>query len=214
MRPAQRLLDTFLAACKARGWIKARGTQRTDSTHVLAAIRTLHRLECVLEAMHYALNQLSDVAPAWVRQQVPPDMVHALRPPVRPGALAEGRQQARGARPPDRRGRLSAPGRGCRPPTPPSGLQDLPALEALRQIWLQQYYRCTVPGLEALRWRTGDEQPPSAVRIASPYDLEARYSSKRDTHWVGYKLHLTETCDAGPARSHHASDHDAGHHAR
>ena len=77
----------------------------------------------------------------------------------------------------------------------PPGLRDLPALEALRQIWLQQYYRCTVPGLEALRWRTGDEQPPSAVRITSPYDLEARYCSKRDTHWVGYKLHLTETCD-------------------
>jgi transposase len=54
---SQRLLDTFLAICKARGWIKARGTQRTDSTHVLAAVRTLHRVECVLEAMHYALNQ-------------------------------------------------------------------------------------------------------------------------------------------------------------
>src|SRR5688572_9933309 len=67
----QRLLDTFLITCKARGWIKARGTQRTDSTHVLAAIRTLHRLECVLEAMHYALNQLSAVAPAWVQQHVP-----------------------------------------------------------------------------------------------------------------------------------------------
>jgi transposase len=49
---AQRLLDTFLGACKARGWLKARGAQRTDSTHILAAIRTLHRLECVLEAMH------------------------------------------------------------------------------------------------------------------------------------------------------------------
>ena len=60
---AQRLLDTFLTTCKARGWIKARGTQRTDSTHVLAAIRTLHRLECVLEAMHAALNQLSQAAP-------------------------------------------------------------------------------------------------------------------------------------------------------
>jgi transposase len=61
---ARRLLDTFLSACKARGWLKARGTQRTDSTHVLAAIRTLHRLECVLEAMHDALHQLRDVAPA------------------------------------------------------------------------------------------------------------------------------------------------------
>ena len=68
----QWFLDTFLATCKARGWIKARGTQRTDSTHVLAAIRTLHRLECVLEAMHSALNQLSDGVPTWVQQQVPP----------------------------------------------------------------------------------------------------------------------------------------------
>ena len=46
----QRFLDTFLATCKARGWINARGTQRTASTHGLAAIRTLHRLACVLEA--------------------------------------------------------------------------------------------------------------------------------------------------------------------
>jgi len=49
---AQRLLDTFLSTCKARGWLKTRGTQRTDATHILAAIRTLHRLACVLEAMH------------------------------------------------------------------------------------------------------------------------------------------------------------------
>jgi len=76
------------------------------------------------------------------------------------------------------------------------GLRILPALEALRRIWLQPYDRSTVPGWEALRWRTGDEQPPSAVRIASPYDLEAGCSSKRNTHWVGYKVHLTETCDA------------------
>src|SRR5919197_3453260 len=70
---AQRLLDTFLTSCKARGWIKARGTQRTDSTHVLAAIRTLHRLACALEALHYALNQLSAAEPVWVQQHVPLD---------------------------------------------------------------------------------------------------------------------------------------------
>src|SRR5207253_4866501 len=67
----QRLLATCLTACKARGWIKARGTQRTDSTHVLAAIRTLHRLECILEAMHLALNRLSAADAAWVQQRVP-----------------------------------------------------------------------------------------------------------------------------------------------
>jgi transposase len=79
---------------------------------------------------------------------------------------------------------------------PALGLRELPALEPLRRIWLQQYYRCMVPGREALCWRTGDEQPPATVRLTSAYDLEARYSSKRETHWVGYKVHLTETCDA------------------
>jgi transposase len=68
---AQWLLDTFLAACKARGWIKGRGTQRTDSTYVVAAIRRLYSLECVQEALRHALNQLSEVNAPWVRQQVP-----------------------------------------------------------------------------------------------------------------------------------------------
>jgi transposase len=190
-----RLLDAFLAACNARGWIKARGTQRTNSTHVLAAIRILHRLECVLEAMHYALNQLSAAEPAWVQQHVPPDWYS------RYGLRSD---QARLPKDTSKREALArqvgADGyqllAWVQTADTSLGLRDLPALEALRQTWLQQYYRCTVPGLEALRWRTSDEQPPSAVRIASPYDLEARYSRKRETHWVGYKVHLTETCNA------------------
>jgi transposase len=164
---AQRLLDTFLATCKARGWIKARGTQRTDSTHVLAAIRTLHRVECVLEAMHYALNQLSAAAPTWVQQHVSPEWY------TRYGLRSD---QARLPKDASKRAALahqigadgyqlldavwaaeSAP-----------YLRTLPALEALRQIWMQQYYRCIVPGLEDLRWRTTDEQPPAALRITSP----------------------------------------------
>ena len=56
----------------------------------------------------------------------------------------------------------------------------------------------TIPGRKqsTLRWRTNDEIPPSAQYIGSPYDLEARYSQKRSTSWVGYKVHLTESCDA------------------
>jgi transposase len=179
---AQRLLDTFLSACKARGWLKARGTQRTDSTHVLAAIRTLHRLECVLEAMHYALNQLSDVAPTWVRQQVPPAWYtrYGLRSDQTRLPKESSKREALA-------GQVGADGyqllEWVQTADTSLGLSDLPVLEALRRIWLQQYYRCTAPGYEALRWRAGDEQPPAAVRIASPYDLEARYSSKRETHW-------------------------------
>jgi Transposase domain (DUF772) len=66
----QRFLDALLAACKARGWVKARGRQRIDATPVLAAVRPPHRLACVLEAMHGALNELSAGAPAWRQHHV------------------------------------------------------------------------------------------------------------------------------------------------
>src|SRR5712692_11441183 len=52
----RRIFDLMLEQCRKRGWIKVRGKQRTDSTHVLAAIRTLRRLECVGETMRHALN--------------------------------------------------------------------------------------------------------------------------------------------------------------
>jgi transposase len=150
----------------------------------------------VLEAMHYAPNQLSDVAPAWVRQQVPPEWYtrYGLRSDQTrlPKDVSKREALAR---------QVSADGyrllEWMRVADPVLGVREVPALEVLRQIWLQQYYRCTALGREVLRWRTGDEQPPAAVRIASPYDLEARYSSKREIHWVGYKVHLAETCNGG-----------------
>jgi hypothetical protein len=67
----ERLLTALLEQCQVRGWLKARGKQRTSTTHVLAAIRTINRLECAGETLRAALNDLAVVAPAWLRQQVP-----------------------------------------------------------------------------------------------------------------------------------------------
>lgn len=41
------LLNAFLWHCFTRGWVQERGAQRTDSTHVLAALRTLNSMETV-----------------------------------------------------------------------------------------------------------------------------------------------------------------------
>ena len=65
------------------------------------------------------------------------------------------------------------------------------ALAILRQVWEQQY---EIEKGQA-RWRELKELLPSAARIASPHDGEARYSTKRSVTWVGYKAHLSETCD-------------------
>ena len=58
-----RLLDRRLEVCKQRGWLKAGGKQRTDSTHVLARVRSLSNLECVGETLRAVLNESFDPSP-------------------------------------------------------------------------------------------------------------------------------------------------------
>ena len=63
----QRLFEMVLTCLKEQGFVKARGKQRTDSTHVLAAIHVLNRLECVGETLRHTLNVLATAAPAWLQ---------------------------------------------------------------------------------------------------------------------------------------------------
>jgi transposase len=63
----QKLLDALLEKCRERKLVKARGRQRTDSTHVLARVRAVNRLECVGETMRHVLNSLAVVAPDWLQ---------------------------------------------------------------------------------------------------------------------------------------------------
>jgi transposase len=65
------LLDKLLERCRTLRLLKARGQQRTDSTHVLAAIRVLNRLELVAETLRAALNTLATVAPDWLQGLAP-----------------------------------------------------------------------------------------------------------------------------------------------
>src|SRR5918999_841034 len=67
------LFDTLLTWCRDHQLVKARGRQRTDSTHILAAVRALNRIEVVGETLRHALNTLAAVAPEWLRAVSPPD---------------------------------------------------------------------------------------------------------------------------------------------
>nr|MBA3874566.1 transposase [Anaerolineae bacterium] len=72
-----------------------------------------------------------------------------------------------------------------------TGLRNVPAVEVLRQVWQQQFIR--VKG--QIRQRPVKDMPPEHTWLRSPYDTEARYCTKRNTNWVGYCTHFTETCD-------------------
>ncbi len=82
----------------------------------------------------------------------------------------------------------------------PPTLRGLPALEILRQVWVQNFLVEHGPEGARMIWRTNDQTPPSGRYIGSPYDGEARYATKGTTVWSGYKVHphgapVTETCD-------------------
>jgi transposase-like protein DUF772 len=74
------LLDKLLERCRACGVLKAGGKQRTDATHILAAIRGLNRLELVAETLRAALNDLAVEAPQWLRTLAPPEWYRRYSP--------------------------------------------------------------------------------------------------------------------------------------
>jgi transposase len=185
------LLDTLLARARELGLVKPRGRQRTDSTHVLAAVRTLNRLERVGETMRAALNALASIAPDWLRAQAPAEWYERYGERVEnhdlPKSEAE-RQKLAASIGSDGRQLLQAVEASERPE-----LIALPAVRVLRQVWDEQHVETA--GQVALR--AIEAMPSPAGLIASPYDPQARYSTKRGMAWVGYKVQLTETCDPG-----------------
>ena len=188
----QLLLDALLARLRERGLLKARGRQRTDSTHVLAAIRVLNRLERVGESLRHALNSLAVVAPTWLRSQVPPewfDRYGARLESYHLPKTAAGRGELAATIGADGRRLLQA----VEAATDLPWLQEIPAVKTLQRLWAEQY--TDPPG--PLRWREAKALASPAELIASPYDPDARYSQKRGIAWVGYKVHVTETYENG-----------------
>jgi len=190
-----KILDLLLGRLTELGLVKAGGRQRTDSTHVLGRIRDLNRLELAGETIRAALEALAAAAPGWLAgvtggswQQVHGQRIGEIRLPeskTRRTALAV--QYGR-----DGYHLLEA----VYAPGAPRWLRELPAVQVLRLIWIQQYYRVIGEQGEKVIRRVASEHgiPPGRARILSPYDTGARYSEKHGRSWLGYKVHLSETC--------------------
>ncbi len=183
------LLDRMLELFREKKLLKIKGKQRTDSTHVLAAIRVMNRLEMVVETMRAALNELARVAPEWLTQISKPEWFNRYSLRAEQSRLPHG-NKAREAF----AAQIANDGfllLRLLPEQQP-GLLKLEKIETLRKVWQQHYTR----GEEGdVRWRKGAETFRAAASIESPYDTEARYSRKDSTKWTGYKVHLSETCD-------------------
>jgi len=200
------IFDALLARLRELGLVGAGGRARTDSTHVLGRIRDLNRLELAGEAVRAALEALAAAAPDWLAavidaswQQVYGQRIDGMRLPEDTAAREQLAVQY-GRDGYYLLGQVHAPGA-------PGWLAGLPAVRALRLIWIRQYYRDISADGEKVIWREAGEHglPPGRDRIVSPYDLDARYSEKHGRGWIGYKIYLSESI-SGPA----AGDPQAG----
>jgi transposase len=187
------LFTTLLQRFSEQGLLRKRGRMRTDATHVLTAIRSLGRLECIGETLRLALNAVACCAPVWLRRNVPESWFDCYvarfdnyrLPQAKDKRIALAEQIGQ-----DGRFLLLQ----LADPLAPATLLDLPAVVVLQAVWQQQFYPAVAD--QPLRLRKASDLPPSAELICSPIDAEARFSSKREIEWTGYKVHLTESCDA------------------
>jgi transposase len=197
-------LDALLAKLAAEGLIRAGGKQRTDSTHVIAAVRALHTIELAGESVRAALEALSAACPDWLTARLcVSDWARRYGARIDSWRLPAGKAE---------RDKLLAGYardgyalvRACYEESAPAWAREVAAVQVLRTVLMQNFHldrdghgreviRRREPGLES-------GIPPAHIKISSPYDTDARWGAKKqDLLWLGYKLHVTETCDDPPA---------------
>src|SRR5256884_2350427 len=181
------VLEPLLAVCREQGWLKAGGKQRTDSTHVLAAVRSLSRLESVGEALRAALNALAEIEPEWLLEHIEDDWfdryVHRFELARFPKAQSQQEQLRRqvgqdGQRLLQATEQLQAP----------QAVRALPEVQLLRQVWQQHY--------EEVNGQVGWGGGPGgsgAGRSRSPSDPQARRARENHTVWLWRRRHRAQT---------------------
>jgi len=185
-----RLLDIMVKRLRELGLIKTRGRQRTDATRVLAHVRIMRRLEMVGETLRAALNAIAAVEPEWLKALVSEDWFKRYSHRVEDGRLPPGKQE--------RQELAETYGRdgyelleAIFDPQSPAWLREIPMVRTFHKIWLHQFVIMD----EQLKWRDTKDTPPALTRLTSPYETDAHYGNKSQVEWIGYRVHLTETCD-------------------
>jgi transposase len=190
----ERLLARLLDAAREGGLLKAHGRQRTDSTHVLAAVRDLSRLELLAETLRAALNAIAVAAPDWLRALVPPEWHERYDRRIEDMRLPDSgpKRDAYAVQVGADGFRLLDALDGVEPP---ADVRALPVIAVLRRVWARHFARAgtgsgdnTIGDGHAgghVQLRPAQGRGPGD-RVESPYDTEARFRAKAGTNWTGW----------------------------
>ena len=160
---AERLLDVLLEACQRNGWLAGGGRQRTDSTHVLARVRRLNRIDLVGETLRAALNALAVVAPDWLQQHSLSDWWERYALPFDVTRLAKSAAQMEAMALTVGQDGLTLLA-AMEAESQVLWLREIPAVQTLQQVWAQHYQ--VREG--TLLWRPRDDLPPASASLCLP----------------------------------------------
>jgi transposase len=192
------VFDRLLEYCKDAGLVAAGGKQRTDATHVISAVRDLNRTELAGQSVRAALEALAVAAPSWLSDTIEvAEFAHRYSERINGWTMPPSRTKR------DQLAHVFGQDaltlcRAAWAPAAPPWIRGIEAVQILRQVMVQTYYlHIDARGREVIRKREAkvDGVPPGSIRLASPYDTDARWAAKgEEVFWCGYKIHLTESC--------------------
>lgn len=183
----RRIFEAGLEALQTAGYLGSRRAIRIDSTHVLADLAAMSRLECVRETLRQALTFLAawGEGEAWepwfsrYAERNPDDLRRATAPHLK------ATMERAGADARDVLARVDRLG---------SGVADAGPVKLLRRVFEEQFE--VRPDGPPVPWRV---TPAGAV--CNPHDPDAQWSTKRSigkAGWVGYKVQVCETAAESP----------------
>jgi transposase len=180
------LFDNLLGRLQSLGLVRSGGKMRTDSTHILALMEKLSRMELITETLRLAVLGIQEFAPDWAAARLPEVFLETYSKRQSEYGMSDAEIQAKWLQ----SGRDGWWLVGQIDQESPSVVRNLTQVLTLRKVLQQQF-----PG--------GPDAPPPDKRpagkdvIESPHEPEARFGKKRDMKWSGYKAQVTETCDPG-----------------
>lgn len=225
---ADELLRLMVQRLVDAGLLATRGKVRTDSTHVLAAVRTLNRPELVTETLRLALEALATWEPSWLAPLIDTEWGRRYGRPARYDRLPKDKDELA-----EHVLRVGTDGmrilKALTEPGAPPLLRGMAEVEVLRRVWVQQYWTdehgdlawrgpkntkdrlsrrdmsrraADGPGTDGRPVGTASV-PWASMEIVTPHDPEARYCQKLTAAgqraWIGYRDHQTESCEGDGA---------------
>ncbi len=176
------IFDGIVKLLVELGLVKRKGKQRLDSTHIVGYVKAMSLLECAIETLRLALEDLK----VKVGRKKQPEFWDRLWELYVESKLDWRLNKT------ERDRRYRQCGQDMREllewldGNDPK-LAGREAVKLLRRVFGEQFEM--VDG----KLELAPKRPPRAVQ--NPHDSDAHYADKRSKQWIGYKVHVTETVD-------------------